>query len=528
MAWRVKPWPGLAGRGIERTILMSFHLGRGMRHDEYARCDAMGLAELVRRGEVSPAELLDAALAAVARFNPIVNAVNRDMADDARRRVAAGLPEGPLRGVPYLLKDLLANCEGFPLGAGNRLLQSVPARRDSELVARLRRAGLVIAGRTATPELGLTPYTEPQTGGPTRNPWNPALTSGGSSGGSAAAVAIGMAPAASGGDGGGSIRIPASCCGLFGLKPSRGRNPCGPELGIPWRGLVQEHALTRSVRDSAALLDITHGADAGAPCAAPAPGGRFLDAAGRMPGRLRVTVCAQPLLGNGQPGAAARAALADAASLLASLGHQVEEGAPAIDADAALRAFFTVVACETWADIRWIAGLAGRAPRMDDVEPATWMLGLIGKSMSAEALTLACRQFDLISRQLGAFFETTDILLTPTLAIEPHPVGALQPNALEQALLRLWGRAGSARPLRWLGVVEKMAERIFAGMPYTPLFNISGQPAMSLPLFWSEAGLPVGVQCVARYGDEETLFSLAAQLEAARPWFQRRPPLAFS
>ncbi len=490
---------------------------------DYRRYDALELAELIRNRDVSAEELLETALAEIGRCNPQVNAVNRLYAEEARQQIARGLPDGVFRGVPFLLKELLATCQGQPIGAGNRLLQSIRAPRDSELVKRFRAAGLVIAGRTSTPELGLTPYTEPKVGGAVRNPWNPALTSGGSSGGSAAAVAAGMVPAASGGDGGGSIRIPASYCGLFGLKPSRGRNPLGPDLGVPWHGLVQEHVLTRSVRDSAAFLDVTHGVDAGAPYVAPAPRGRFLEAVGQPPGRLRIAMTAQPLIGSGQAQPSCRAALGDAAALLESLGHHVEEATPPLNPEALLKAFFTVVACETRADIEWAARLAGVRPRMADFEAETWMLGLIGKSLGAQDFVAACREFDLATRALGHFFETYDILLTPTLAIEPHPVGALQSTPFEQAMMEVFGRLGSGKPLIWMNVVDEMANRVFACMPYTPPFNVSGQPAMSVPLFWSETGLPVGVQCVGRYGEEETLFRLAAQLEKARPWFDRCP-----
>ncbi|GGY07177.1 amidase [Paludibacterium paludis] len=491
---------------------------------DYAQYDALGLAELVRSRALSPAELLETALAGIDRLNPAVNAVNRRMDASARAQVAAGLPEGPLHGVPYLVKDLVASCAGEPLGAGTALLQTVKAERDSELVCRLRRAGMVIAGRTATPEFGLTPYTEPVVGGPVRNPWRRDLTSGGSSGGAAAAVACGMVPAASGGDGGGSIRIPASFCGLFGMKPSRGRTPAGPDAGVPWHGLAQEHALTRSVRDSAVLLDITQGMDAGAPYTAPDPGEGFLAAVGQPPGRLRIAYTSRPLLGGGQPHPDCLRALEDAVALLESLGHHLEEAAPDIDPVATLLAYFIVVAGETRADIEWAARMAGVRPAMRDFEPSTWVLGLIGKSYSALDFVNACRQFDKATRQSGEFFRNYDVLLTPTMAIPPHAIGALQPSRLEGHLMKVFGALGSGKVLRWVNIVEQMLPKVFDGMPYTPLFNITGQPAMSVPLYWNDGGLPIGVQCAGRFGEEALLFKLAAQLEEARPWAGRRPP----
>jgi amidase len=497
--------------------------------DDYARHDGLGLADLVRRREASAAELLDAALARLDAVNPALNAVvrRRDAAartEAARIDAAIGRGEavGPFAGVPFLLKDLSATLAGEPTANGNRLLADLPMPVDSELVRRQRDAGLVIAGRTNTPEFGLLPFTEPVLYGPTRNPWDRTRTPGGSSGGSAAAVAARVVPLASGGDGGGSIRIPASCCGLFGLKPSRGRMPTGPAFGEVWAGLVVEHAITRSVRDSAALLDATAGADAGAPYAAPPVARPSLDEVTAAPGRLRIAFTSQPLFGrtvhpDGVAGVDA------APTLLASLGHEVEEAAPPVDREAWAVAFVSVLAGQTRAQIEAVAAAAGVTPRASDFEPATYALGLLGRAFSAARYVDAEQTLQLASRRVAPFFDRFDLLLTPTLGSPPPPIGALQPKAAERRAMRVVNALGAGRLLDRLGVVGPLADQTFDFIPYTPLFNVTGQPAMSLPLYWNADGLPIGVQLVGRFGDEATLFRVAGQLERARPWAARVP-----
>lgn len=491
----------------------------------YQQCDATALAARIRSGEVSREDVLQASLAQLDAVNPRINAVVHDMRGQAAASLP-GLPDGPFTGVPFIVKALLSDCAGEPIGAGTRLLQTVRAAADSELVMRYRKAGLVIVGRSNTPELGLTSYTEPAVSGATCNPWQPGLTAGGSSGGSAAAVAAGIVPMAGGGDGGGSIRIPAAFCGLFGLKPSRARVPSGPWPGIPWHGLVQEHVITRSVRDSAAMLDAVHGVDAGAPCAAPSPVRPFLAEVGAPPGRLRIAYTARALFGKGRADADSVAALEDAVALLGSLGHELVEATPALDAEAVARAFFVMVAAEARADIEWVAKTAGVRARMADFEPPTWVLGLLGQSFGADRLANACRVLDGAAREMGRFHAGFDLLLTPTMAAPPHPHGALQPKPAEHLLMRVLGRLGSGHVFRALGVVDEIVDKAFAALPYTPLFNATGQPAASLPLYWNPEGLPVGVQLAAAYGREDLLFRVASQLEAARPWFARRPTLA--
>ena len=493
--------------------------------DEYVRHDGLGLAERVKAGELQPAELLDCALARIEAVEPALGAVVRLRADAARRELAAVDRHAPFAGVPFLVKDLLATIGGEVTGSGNRLLSKMPMPRDSEMVRRWRAAGVVIAGRTATPEFGLTPFTEPAILPPTRNPWDPTRSPGGSSGGSAAAVAAGVVPLASGGDGGGSIRIPASCCGLFGLKTSRGLTPTGPDLAELWRGFVVEHVITRSVRDSAAMLDATRGADPGAPYAAPAFERPLRDEVGRDPGRLRVAFTGRPLFGSAPVHADCLAALDDAAALLRSLGHEVEEVRLALDAEQLGVDFTTIIAAETWAQIDMVARLAGqRRPRAADYEGATFALGLLGRSISAAEYAAAAFRLQMAARHLAEALARHDLMMTPTLGCPPPVIGTLQPNAAERAVLKVVNtlRAGWLRGA--VGAIEPMAAKTFAFIPFTPLFNATGQPAMSVPLHWNAQGLPIGVQFVAPLGGEPLLLRMAGQLEQARPWFDRRPP----
>lgn len=491
---------------------------------EYDQFDGLGLAELVRRQEVTPRDLVEAAIERIERHNPQVNAVVHRMYDQARAAADGELPDGPLRGVPFLVKDLLALVAGAPTSSGTRLLKEWVAPVDSELVTRWKAAGLVIAGKTNTPEFGVTPYTEPQVFGPTRNPYDLTRTPGGSSGGSAAAVAARMVPIASGGDGGGSIRIPASCCGLFGLKPSRGRTPTGPVLYEAWEGFAVEHVLTRSVRDSAAVLDATAGADVGAPYAAPAAAGSFLAEAGRDPGRLRIALTARPLFGAAiEPAAECLAGLRATGHLLESLGHHVEYAVPEVDGEELAVAFTTMLAGHVANDIAETAALARRKPARADFELPNWVLGMIGQAISGADYVRAMRTLQRAARQTGAFFAQYDILLTPTLAQLPVAIGALQPTPAEQRLLGALAGLHAGKLITALDLVRPVAIKTFAFMPYTPLFNVTGQPAMSVPLHWTAEGLPVGMHFVGRFGEEATLFRLAGQLEAACPWRDRAP-----
>jgi amidase len=409
--------------------------------------------------------------------------------------------------------------------AGSRFLDGWIPDHDSELVIRFRNAGLVTLGKTSTPELGLTPFTEPELFGPTRNPWNLERISGGSSGGSAAAVASRMVPIAGGGDGGGSIRIPASCCGLFGMKPTRGRTPTGPDRGELWQGCVVDHVLTRSVRDSAAALDAIAGPDVGAPYFTPEPAGPYRDEVRTEPARLRIAFTTHPMLG-GAVHADCVGAVHRTAELLRSLGHTVDEALPSFDGRAFARNFMLMVAGECRGDIDEAARLSGRTATAAGFEPTTWALGLLGRSISAADFVTATRALQTEARRIGQFFTEWDVLLTPTVAAPPPPVGSLQPSARDRAVLTLLGKFNAGRLLDMMGMLDEAAANAFEFTPWTPVFNVTGQPAMSVPLEWNAEGLPIGLHFVGRFGDEATLFRLAGQLEQARPWADKRPAVS--
>lgn len=491
---------------------------------DFSDFDATSLAELVRARRVSPRELVSASIERIESLNPKLNAVVHTMFERALREADEPVGDGPFAGVPFMLKDLLSWYAGEPITSGSRLFEGWIPPVDTEIVSRYRRAGVIVVGKTNTPEFGLTPYTEPELFGPARNPWDPSRTTGGSSGGSAAAVASGMVPWAGGGDGGGSIRIPASCCGLFGLKPTRGRTPAGPVAGELWQGATIEHCITRSVRDSAAMLDAIAGPDVGAPYWAPEPARPFLDEVTTAPGRLRIAFTSSPFLGHTvHPDCVA--SLGDAVALLESLGHELVEAAPPVDREEFNRAFLTVICGEMNADLLEAEALTGRSATPQNVEYTTWALSLLGKSLSAGAFVKAAHYLRSASRRVGEFFEKYDLLVTPTLAVPPFTIGELQPPPHERALLKALGRIRAGGVLRLLGALEQTADKIFDVIPYTPLFNVTGQPAMSVPLYWNASNLPIGTHVVAKYGDEATLFRLAAQLEQARPWKDRHPPI---
>lgn len=466
--------------------------------------DATAQADLVRRKEVSAIELVEAAIERVERVNPALNAVVTPMYDEARAAAKGKLHEGPFTGVPFLLKDLQAAYAGVRMTSGATFTRDFVPDHDSELVARAKRSGLVILGKTNTPEFGLMVSTEPRLFGPARNPWDTGRTTGGSSGGSAAAVAAGLVPMAHGGDGGGSIRIPASCCGLFGLKPTRARNPSGPDHGDVISGIVVEHAITRSVRDSAALLDATSGPDAGDPYWAPPPARPFLKEVGADPGRLRIAFSTAPITG-GPVHDDCINAVREAAHLCAELGHEVEEAAPEVSVERLILGLGTLWAAGCAWTIDQMGLLTGQEPTADRFEPNTWLLYDMGRQQSASAYLGALTAIQGIARDISRFHVRYDIWLTPTLSEPPVPLGtfASQPDNPMQGLLR----AGD-----------------FAA--FTTICNLTGQPAMSVPLFWNNNGLPVGSQFIGRFGDEATLFRLAAQLEEAKPWSGRRPPVS--
>jgi amidase len=479
--------------------------------DELVRMDATAQAELVRSGEASAPELVEAAIERIEALNPQLNAVIHELFDEGREAAGGELADGPFRGVPLLLKDLGATQAGLPYHLGTRLLRDADFRLplDSHLGRRLRDAGFVTVGKTNLPELGILPTTEPDAYGPSRNPWDLERTTGGSSGGSAAAVAAGLVPLAHANDGGGSIRIPASACGLFGLKPTRQRISEGPFVGDNMSGLTVELALTRSVRDAAILLEAVHGAAPGDPYVAPAPERPYGEEAFAEPGRLRVGVMEQPAVADLASDPECVAAVREAGGLLESLGHSVEDSSP-LDAQAA-----EALDLEDSFLTRWAAGqaaildqfsiLLGREIGPDDVEPLTWALAKIGRERSGGRYLHDIAVHQTVSRAIAAWYESGfDLLLTPTMAEPPVPLGTYDDSGDDP--LAAFRRA------------------IPAGA-FTAIFNVTGQPAASLPLYWSDSKLPIGVQLVAPFGREDVLIRVAAQIERERPWADRVPPV---
>lgn len=470
---------------------------------DYEQYDALGLAELVKRGETSAEALLEAAISRTEARDGMLGAVVIRMFEEARKAVAAGVPEGPFQGVPFLLKDLHLAWPGVRLTNGSKLFSDFVPDFESELVARYRKAGLVVFGKTHSPEYGLTTSSESQLFGQTRNPWNPEHTSGGSSGGASAAVAAGYLPLANASDGGGSIRIPASCCGLFGMKPTRGRTPLGPNSGEGWAGMSAVHAVSRSVRDSAALLDATAGPDLGAPYAAQPPTRPFLEEVSRAPGRLRIAIQTQAWNGI-EPHADCLAALGDAVALCEDLGHDVAEAPFVVDPAVLAPATITILSASTRAMMELRAEVLGRPLSEDDVEPGTWALANVSQRFSSTDYVKAVQTIHSTGRALARHLQSYDVVLSPTMATPPHPLGLLSLSNPDRT-------AQGAAILQTVG--------------YTQLANATGHPAMSIPLFWSDAGLPIGVQFMGRMNEEGLLFQLAGQIEAARPWFDRRPNL---
>jgi amidase len=487
---------------------------------EYDRLDALAVGALVAKGDVSAAEALEAALERAEARNPALNAIVSRFDDEARARARGPLPAGPLSGVPFLLKDLLAAWKGHPLTGSSRLRAGDVADGDAEVVRRLLGAGLVVFGQTNTPELGIMGTTEPRWRGPTRNPWSPGRSAGGSSGGSAAAVAARIVPAAHGNDTGGSLRIPASACGIFGVKPTRGRVSLAPSAGDLDSGMTVEGVVTRSVRDAAALLDVLAGPAPGDPHVAPPPARPFLEEVGAPPGRLRIAFTRDPLFARATHPSCA-AAVEDAARLLEGLGHEVAEARPAVPREGLARAYLVAVAAQTALDVERAEARAGRRARGDDLEPGTAALAAAGRALRARDLAQAVDEMHAAARVLGAFHAVHDVLLTSTMAQPPLPLGAVLPTRVEEVGLRVLARFPTRRGTDALLAV---AARSFDATGNTMLFNQTGQPAVSVPLLWTAEGVPVGVQLAARFGEEATLFRLAAQLEEAKPWRERVPP----
>ena len=471
---------------------------------DFETYDGLGLAELVKRREIQAVELLNVVIERIEALNPKVNAVVTRMYDQARAAIKGGLPAGPFTGVPYFLKDLHLLYTGVPTTYGSRFFADFVPDHDSTMTVRLKQAGLVICAKTNTPEFGQATSTEPLLFGPTRNPWNLSFSTGGSSGGAAAAVASGMVPMAHATDGGGSIRIPASCCGLFGLKPTRARTPYGPDLGEGWSGASVGHAVTRTVRDSAALLDVTAGPDVGDPYWAPPPKRPFLEEVGLDPGRLRIGLCTTSFNGSPVDRVCADAAQ-DGARLCQALGHSVEEARPQVNGEELREAQRVISISNLRATLDARARATGKSWTEQNVERMTYISAKGVDSVSGADYALSIQAIHRTGRHVGRFFEKFDALLTPTMACPPLPLG--QPDMMAAD-------------------VETFRAPLMRTIGFTSLFNAAGNPAMSVPLCWNDAGLPIGIQIAGRFGDEATLLRLAGQLEEARPWAGRRPPLS--
>lgn len=470
---------------------------------EYEKYDALGLAELVRQRQVKPEELLDEAIARTERLNPAINAVALKHYDEARAQIGKGLPQGPFTGVPFLLKDLHLLLDGTVTTYGSALFRNNKADHNSTLTERYLAAGLVIFGKTNSPEFGLSVTTEPRLYGPTRNPWNVAHSAGGSSGGAAAAVAAGLVPVANASDGGGSIRIPAAACGLFGLKPTRGRTPMGPDRGEGWSGMSISHVVSRSVRDSAAMLDATHGPAGGDPYAAPHYAGSFLREVTTAPGKLRISFTTRRPNGTVAHKDVA-AAIEATAKLLADLGHHVEDAAPALDVDEMTKHQGTIIGANTVLAVRNRASQLGRAATRDDIEVFTGLIMELAKTRSGADYAEALLYMHQTGRKFDAYHERYDVHLSPTLATPPLKLGMLDTMSNDVG-----------------AYLARSAEYV----PNIGIYNMTGQPSMSVPLHWNAEGLPLGMMFTGRFGDDATLIRLAGQLEAARPWWDKRPRL---
>jgi len=466
---------------------------------EYADYDGLGLAELVRKKKVKPAELVEAAIERIERHNPQLNAVVFKAYEEARTKAKAK-HSGAFVGVPMLLKDILGFKKGWPTRSGSRFMPATPSPADATLVARFEAAGLIPLGKANVPEFGIVPFTEPKLYGSAHNPWKLDYSTGGSSGGSAAAVAAGIVPLAHANDGGGSIRIPAACCGLVGLKPTRGRNPLGPRFGDRLGGLVAEHVVSRSVRDTAAALDATAGPEIGDPYAAPPAPGSYLAAIRKKPKRLRIAFSTTRLSG-GAIDPECKAATEAAAKLCEKLGHHVEEGMPQVSTDDIGANFAPIWASGLTMTIDVVAEMAGKTPARGDFEGFTWSLYQYGKTISAAQYQLCWTNLHRLSRQVAAWQQPYDAWISPVLASPPMKIGTI--NLEETDLMKAWAPIGHY-------------------VPFTALQNITGQPAISLPLAWSKSGLPIGVQFVGRFGEEHLLLQLAAQIEKAEPWSKKR------
>jgi len=485
---------------------------------DYETYDGIGLRELVAKKEVHPKELVSAAVARIEALNPSLNAVVHKMYEKAMADAERIDPELPFAGVPFLLKDNTQAIEGGKLTHGSKLFRNYRAKQDSEYVKRLRRAGVLFLGQTNVPEFSLMGITEPKLYGPTRNPWNTDYTPGGSSGGSAAAVASGMVPIAGANDGGGSIRIPAAYCGLFGLKPTRGRTPVGPDYGRVWQGASVEHVLTKTVRDSALMLDLLKGPEKGGAFFVQDDPDSYLSQLEKpLPKNLKVAFSVKsPIGAKVHPECAS--AVEKAAAYLEKMGFIVEGKEAPMDGNKIASSYLMLYLGEVASTLKAAEGALGKKVKAGDVEPATWLLGMLGNVTSAAEFALSLREWDTAAYQMENFFETYDFYMTPATAFPPAKIGELAPTKGQEFLIRLAAAFHLGKPLKKMGIVDRLFEKSFERTPFTQLANLTGQPAMSVPLHKTEDGLPCGVQFIAARGKEGLLLRLAHLFEQSPLW----------
>ncbi len=493
-----------------------------MTFEEYRQYDAVGLAQLVQKGAVQPIELIEIAIARAEAVNPAIHAISYKLYDLARTMAHAVDAEAPFAGVPFLIKELGIHVKDTPMRRGSAGYRNYISDADSVLTRKFRSSGLTFLGKSNTPEFGLTPYTEPQAYGPTRNPWNTEHTAGGSSGGSGAGVAAGIVPIATASDGGGSIRIPASCNGLFGIKPSRGRLSLGMQAGEWWSGAVVEGCVSRSVRDSAVFLDVMSGNAPGELYLTPPQQRPYAQEVATPPGALRIGFSNKHTLGHTTHPECLRA-VEQTVKLLETLGHRVEEVNLPYEEKDLTETFLMMVVGECAADLEELSRFLGRKVRLRDVETTTYSLHLLGKAFKAKDFAWQKRNWNDLARRMGVFHQSWDLLLTPTVSLPPFKIGALQPAGSELSALRIINTFGLSSLLKQM--IAPLADKTFSYIPHTAIANMTGQPSMSVPLHWTDDHLPVGVMFTAALGREDVLFRLAGQLEEAQPWFDKTPPL---
>lgn len=488
---------------------------------EYSDYDACGLRELIIKKEVSKSEILEAAIAKIESINPRINAVVYKMYDDARLDLLKVSEDSFFAGIPFLVKDLGLDTIGHPTSQGSRLTKSYTASSDAEIIRRYKRAGFITLGKTNVPEFGIMGVSEPYLWGPCRNPWNLSLTSGGSSGGSAAAVAARMVPIASADDGGGSIRIPASACGLFGFKPSRGLQPMGPRKNESWMSLVSGHVVTRTVRDSAQTLDLTKGLSVGAPYGPTKSVPALSESLAKTVKGMKVAFSKQSLFGEKTEDECLKAQEVTL-KLCQDLGMIVEEVSPSFDKDELLFSYYVIVAASVAGDIARAEKSVQAKANLSNVEHATWFLKVAGEKLRANHLENAIYQARQATIIWENFFEKYDFFCTPTMAYQPGEIGLMNLKGVEKAASHLVNYLPLSVVLL---VLRQIGKRGIEKTPNTSIFNMSGHPAMSVPTYWSQKNVPIGVQFVSRMGEDDRLFSLAAALESLTNWSARRPTL---